>query len=108
MLINGNLCEDRREVAEHIVNFYSALFTDSRKEASSLQFINELIQPSITQDMNEDLTRIPREEEIRLAVFDLSPTSVPGPDGFGGAFFQAAWDIVKNDVVNAVGFFYRT
>lgn len=43
-----------------------------------------------------------------MAFFELSPDSSPGPDGFKEAFFQAAWEFIKEDVTNAVGFFFST
>jgi len=32
----------------------------------------------------------------------MNKEGAPGPDGFGAVFFQCYWDIVKNDVINAV------
>ncbi|KAL2336613.1 hypothetical protein Fmac_011059 [Flemingia macrophylla] len=41
------------------------------------------------------LMAIPAENEINYAVFALNKDSAPGPDGFGGAFFQAHWETVN-------------
>ncbi|KAI9186959.1 hypothetical protein LWI28_022749 [Acer negundo] len=39
-------------------------------------------------------------EEMKAAVFGLSPTKSPGPDGFHAIFFQKAWGIIGGDVIN--------
>jgi len=41
-------------------------------------------------------------QEIKDAVFSLPSVKAPGPDGFIGAFFKSCWDIIKNDVINAI------
>jgi hypothetical protein len=45
---------------------------------------------------------LPSHSEIKAAVFALNKDSAPGPDGFGAFFYQHYWDIVKDDVINAV------
>jgi hypothetical protein len=51
---------------------------------------------------------LPSHQEIKNAVFALNKDSAPGPDGFGAFFFQQYWEIVKNDVCNAVLEFFTT
>jgi hypothetical protein len=41
-------------------------------------------------------------------VFELNKESAPGPDGFGAFFFHTYWDIIHQDVVNAVTEFFST
>ncbi|XP_019414319.1 PREDICTED: uncharacterized protein LOC109326106 [Lupinus angustifolius] len=45
---------------------------------------------------------MPSKEEIRNAVFAMNGDGAPGPDGFGGVFFQTFWDIVGHDVCLSV------
>jgi len=47
-------------------------------------------------------------KEIKTAVFQMNPDKAPGPDGFNAFFFQKNWDIVKNNVIQAVLQFFRT
>lgn len=71
----------------------------------SLHYIRELLQSSITQAQNQELNRSPLQVEIKRAVFDLSSTSAPGQDGFGGCFFQVSWEIICHNIYIAVVFF---
>lgn len=60
----------------------------------------------ITQDDNEALMVIPNEEEIRMAIFDMDPNSAPGPDGYGGSFYQTCWEIIKSNLVSVAQLFF--
>jgi hypothetical protein len=39
------------------------------------------------------------EEEVRKAVFQMEHNKAPGPDGFPAEFYQACWDIIKEDLM---------
>lgn len=52
------------------------------------------------------MTTIPTNEEVKPAIFSFDGSKAPGPDGFPLFFFQWLWEIVEEDVVNAIkGFF---
>ncbi|KAL0455517.1 UNVERIFIED_CONTAM: hypothetical protein Slati_0890900 [Sesamum latifolium] len=46
--------------------------------------------------------------EIKNALFDIAEDSAPGPDGYTSAFFKAAWPIIGQEVIEAIGEFFRT
>lgn len=52
------------------------------------------------------MLKLPLREEIRAAVFGLNADGAPGPDGFGGHFYQTFWDIIAVDVVQSVQEFF--
>ncbi|XP_073057421.1 uncharacterized protein [Primulina eburnea] len=59
--------------------------------------------PSVISDEeNYGITALPSLEEVPATVFSISPDSVAGPDGFSSAFFQHCWEIVHQDVLDAV------
>ncbi|GKB74635.1 hypothetical protein Tco_0936047 [Tanacetum coccineum] len=59
-----------------------------------------------THNLNSDkalfMVRQVTNEEIKDAIFNIGNDKAPGPDGFTSIFFKKAWDIVGNDVCNAV------
>jgi hypothetical protein len=57
---------------------------------------------------NQMLMRVPQRDEIKDTVFALNGDGAPGPDGFGGHFYQTYWDIVGNDVIQSVQEFFIT
>ncbi|VFQ69832.1 unnamed protein product [Cuscuta campestris] len=66
----------------------------------------DYLETVITQEDNAKLSKIPTAEEIREAVWSINPNSAPGPDGFNGSFFRAAWHIIQNDVISATQEFF--
>lgn len=61
----------------------------------------------ISHEENAEMCSISGEEEIRKTIFKMNLDSAPGPDGFGGAFYQVYWEIIKGDVINFVQSFYN-
>ncbi|XP_075473927.1 uncharacterized protein LOC142504980 [Primulina tabacum] len=56
---------------------------------------------------NDGIVATPSLEEVRATVFSIHPDSVAGPDGFSSAFLQNCWEIVHQDVYDAVLDFFR-
>ena len=48
------------------------------------------------------LGEILTEEEIWGVIKELPADRAPGPDGFGGAFYQRTWPIIKQEVMVAI------
>lgn len=46
------------------------------------------------------------ENEIRIVIMQAPKEKTPGPDGFIGLFYSTCWDIIKNDIIQAVNQFY--
>ncbi|MCH82389.1 RNA-directed DNA polymerase (Reverse transcriptase), partial [Trifolium medium] len=69
---------------------------------------DEVIPHLITDDINALMTLLPSHQEIKSAVFALNGDSAPGLDGFGAFFFQHYWEIIKQDVFNAVLEFFTS
>lgn len=46
------------------------------------------------------------EQEIFQAIKHMDKNSAPGPDGFGPGFFQAAWAMIKPDILHLLQSFY--
>ncbi|WMV13674.1 hypothetical protein MTR67_007059 [Solanum verrucosum] len=49
---------------------------------------------------------MPTLEELRHMVFSMNPNSTPGPNVIGGKFYQACWNIIKEDLLAAVQSFF--
>ena len=41
-------------------------------------------------------------------VFSINEHSAPGPDGFGGYFYKSSWDIIGQNMIEAVMEFFTT
>ena len=102
-----NLIIEPDQIASHAVNYFQNVFcTNFFLQDHAL--VEDAIPEMITAEVNNILTKTPTSEEIKFAVFSLNFDSAPGPDGFGASFFQTYWEIIKDDVINAVLQFFNT
>ncbi|XP_071926970.1 uncharacterized protein [Coffea arabica] len=85
--------------------FFETLFSSDRgiNRRSVLPFT----LPQLSLVDNERLMSMPTTDEVREVVFSISPDSAPGPDGFGFGFYQACWDIIKEDLVVVVQDYFK-
>ncbi|XP_071906091.1 uncharacterized protein [Coffea arabica] len=96
--------ESEEEIGAEAVRYFEDLFT-AQHVASSSTLLNH-IPKILTVEENDLLEQVPSEEEIRSTVFAMDGDSTPGPDGYTGKFFTAAWSVIGEDVVRAVGSFF--
>ncbi|KAL8463020.1 hypothetical protein ACS0TY_033873 [Phlomoides rotata] len=102
LIVDGELTFDPGIISDSIVQFYTELFTALDQDTFDDTVLGEFIQPMVNPVDNDMLTAMPSVAEIKWTVFDMAPSSSPGPDGFGGSFYHACWDIIAFDVIEAV------
>nr|ABE87589.2 RNA-directed DNA polymerase (Reverse transcriptase); Ribonuclease H; Endonuclease/exonuclease/phosphatase [Medicago truncatula] len=96
---------DPARIEVHVLNYFQAIFS---VDNSCIQ--NDLVVdtiPSLVSNVdNNSLLRLPLWGEVKNAVFTLNGDGAPGPNGFGGHFYQTYWDIVGADVIQSVQDFF--
>ncbi len=83
---DGNWVSSIEEIGGCFVNFFEKLFKSSNPHFR--EEMQNLIQPSITSEDNEELTRMPSEGEIKETIFSMGSLKAPGPDGMPPLFFK--------------------
>ncbi|XP_071924898.1 uncharacterized protein [Coffea arabica] len=78
-----------------------------RQKAAPAYACSPFEVPKVGSSENEMLRGLPTEEEVHTVVFGLDVDSAPGPDGFGAAFYQSCWSIIKEDLVLAIQDFFK-
>ncbi|KAL0361196.1 UNVERIFIED_CONTAM: hypothetical protein Sradi_3804100 [Sesamum radiatum] len=71
--------------------------------ADSLDVILSILDPMHATDLCKD----PTLEEVRRVIFDMASDSIVGPDGFNARFYQACWEVVKFDILEAIEDFLK-
>uniref|UniRef100_A0A2N9HSR5 Reverse transcriptase domain-containing protein n=1 Tax=Fagus sylvatica TaxID=28930 RepID=A0A2N9HSR5_FAGSY len=87
------------EIREGIVAFYKDLYSERehwRPVLGGLEF------SSLEAGEATHLERPFSEEEVVLALNQISGEKAPGPDGFTLAFFHHCWDVVKKEVLDSI------
>lgn len=77
-------------------------------EAVDFSLVEEVITPKIMGEMNDSLTAIPNDAEIKKAVFSIHGDKAPGLDGFSAKFYYAYWNIIGDDVSHDIRLFFET
>ncbi|XP_028111135.1 uncharacterized protein LOC114309562 [Camellia sinensis] len=68
--------------------------------------VNELINKRLSSAQVTTLGQDVTVEEITSAFRSLNPNKALGPDGYSTGFFHSAWDIVGNEVIQAIKSFF--
>ncbi|EOY00995.1 Uncharacterized protein TCM_010895 [Theobroma cacao] len=71
------------------------------------RFNDSLIPSLIFESDNANLCSVPTMTELKEAIFNIDKDSVAGLDGFSSYFYQQCWDIVANDLLDAVVDFFQ-
>ncbi|KAI9175087.1 hypothetical protein LWI28_027078 [Acer negundo] len=83
--INGVLLEDWPTIRDHIISYYSGIFSsDVSRVGRYLSIVDGVIPSLVTAVENAFLTSVPYADDIHDAVFAMDAASALGPDGFSG------------------------
>ena len=88
--MDSNDCwqEDMRKVEEIVVNYYSNLFSSSNP--SELTELIEAVEPKVSQDMNNMLTRDFKGAEVKAALNQMYLLKALSPDDMLLCFFNTS------------------
>lgn len=64
--------------------------------------------PCLNEQQKVELCGEVTDEEIHNAVFGIDMDKALGPDGFSSGFFRSSWNIVKEEISEAVRDFFST
>ncbi|XP_043700069.1 uncharacterized protein LOC122650742 [Telopea speciosissima] len=92
-----------------VPDFVSNCFEDFHKSIPLDEHLEilEVIPNVLGVEDRAILDRVPGLDEVKSAVWDFDPDSLPCPDSFHGAFFRRCWGVVGSDVGRAVVNFFR-
>ena len=108
ILHDGNVrITEPTEIEEHALTYFQNIFGGVNNCVDN-GLVAKVIPTLVSTEENATLISMPLFDEIKNVMFDMNADGAPGPDGFGGHFFQHFWDIVGVDVVSSVQEFFCT
>jgi hypothetical protein len=93
------IVEGDNELKNYITTYYKDLFGPTKPSSFSLDEsrVDDIVQVSVQE--NEILVKPFTVDEVRGAVFQMEHNKAPGQDGFPAEFYQACWEIIKDDLM---------
>lgn len=99
---NGIRHEDDKGVENVVTSYFQKMFSASSIDVGALEATLGAIQPCVTASMNQALCASYTSEEFCVALFQMYPTKSPGPDGMPPLFYQHYWEIIGEELTEAV------
>lgn len=96
----GEWHTEEGETKAIIVNYFKNIFHSNRP--TNFDASLEVVEESITQEMNKELLKDFKPGEVRRALNQMHPTKAQGPDGMPPLFSQKYWDIVDPCILGCV------
>ncbi|KAL0427612.1 UNVERIFIED_CONTAM: hypothetical protein Slati_2936000 [Sesamum latifolium] len=106
ILHDGQQLTAESEIKESGVLFFSKLFK-ADSPPHGLERIGEHIPTIVTSEMGTALCRPVTTKEVKSVVFGMDIHRTVGLNGFNAFFYQHYWNVIQNDVVEAVEDFMR-
>uniref|UniRef100_A0A803PR18 Endonuclease/exonuclease/phosphatase domain-containing protein n=1 Tax=Cannabis sativa TaxID=3483 RepID=A0A803PR18_CANSA len=102
---SGERVENPVQITEAFLQYYTDLLGHKMQGRQIVK--TRVIQEGhvITEEQANFMMTEFTKEEIKAAVFSIPGGKSPGPDGFGSWFFQDNWELVGNDVCDAISSF---
>jgi hypothetical protein len=96
LCINGSLSSNPAVIRDHAASYCKSMFAESmswRPKMDDLDF------EVLNEDEASSLEAPFLEREVKDVVFGMDGNKAPGPDGFSLDFFQACWEVLKEDIM---------
>lgn len=96
----GGWLYDNNALRELAYNYYVKLFSEETngQRGQTLESNFEKIPDELFEILNMEISN----EEVKEALFSMSPFKAPGSDGFQPIFFQKEWETVSQDLISFV------
>ncbi|KAF5441975.1 hypothetical protein F2P56_037069 [Juglans regia] len=101
---NGMVFNSPESLHQGAVDFFSNFLQGMPTRL--LTDLSTLISPVISDSDSSILCSVPTMNEVFSALSSIPSNSALGPDGFGLGFFKSYWEVVKEDVLEAISEFF--
>ncbi|XP_017228236.1 uncharacterized protein LOC108203686 [Daucus carota subsp. sativus] len=101
---NGHMVHSHREISTEAVNYFTNLLGCDRPV---LPILNDLCFNRLSEDQCSTLSRDFLNADIKSTFMHLAKLKSPGPDGWTAEFFIAAWEVIGDDIIKAVNYFFH-
>ncbi|XP_060965556.1 uncharacterized protein LOC133034483 [Cannabis sativa] len=105
---DGERVDDSIAVTDVFLQHYTS-FLNAKMETRKRVQMKVIRQGPVLSNQHISLLEAEfSKEEVKAAIFSIPGTKAPGPDGYSSFFFQDNWDLVGNDIPEAVTSFLHS
>ncbi|PNX92648.1 hypothetical protein L195_g015788 [Trifolium pratense] len=97
---DGQWIEEVAQLQRMVNEFYQHLFLANHNNMDWIQ--TTITYPCLDENEIDALAAPITNDEVKNALFEMSPWKAPGPDGFPAGFYQKSWNIVGDTMCNFV------
>ncbi|KAK1302129.1 hypothetical protein QJS10_CPB12g00272 [Acorus calamus] len=101
----GEILENQDDINLYAKEYFSAHWSSKMSQIEDLP--QDILPKRITEEMAAELIKPFSEQEIELVVCSLPKNKAPGPDGYPGEFYQKFWNLLKQDICQAMAQFHE-
>ncbi|XP_074277269.1 uncharacterized protein LOC141600910 [Silene latifolia] len=105
--MNGNVCTTGDTIQKAFLDYYQNLL-GSHTDTVAVEHYVVTRGPCCTAAHWNILDTPITVEEVKKSIFSIPKDKSPGPDGYTSQFYRDAWDIVGDEVCDAVRNFFDT
>uniref|UniRef100_A0A803PHP5 Reverse transcriptase domain-containing protein n=1 Tax=Cannabis sativa TaxID=3483 RepID=A0A803PHP5_CANSA len=106
--VNGFRHEEPENITKAFLDFYQELLGSKMVNRVTVNISLVKKGACVTEYHSQILTVAYTLEELKEAVFGILAVKAPGLDGYNSSFYQDNWDLVKQDVFEAVTSFLHS
>lgn len=105
MLRNWDCILDTTDAIEnHVLQYFTSLYPSENCFLEN-DLVDRVVPSLVSNEDNVFLTNFSSMEEVKSTVFDMNGVGAPGPDVYGGCFFQKLWHVGSNVHSSVLKFF---
>ncbi|KAL2934042.1 hypothetical protein RDABS01_017161 [Bienertia sinuspersici] len=104
---DGNVKGDPTSINKAFEEFYIELLGIAHGNRVNIKQEIVNLGACLNEEQASSLTREFTNEEIKKALFSIPGSKAPGPDGFNITFYKESWQVIGDDVCNAVKDFFH-
>ncbi|KAM6563648.1 hypothetical protein CsatB_023646 [Cannabis sativa] len=90
------------EIFEAFLSFYYSLLSSKMENKSKIKAGVMKLGPLVSKSQAEFLMKEFFKEDVKKVVFSIPVVKASGPDGFTSCFFQDNWDLIGDDILEAI------
>lgn len=95
------------DIEQEFIGFYKKLLGSKAPSLPGIDFTTVRRGTQLSVSAAEILIAPVTHSEIDQALKDIEDSKAPGIDGFNNFFFKKVWSVVKQDIYNAIQYFFE-